>query len=232
MDRQWQHTWNTKRKTQSIRKKTSLVWLLTISLSIVLYLFCLLPYLSPWHSRGVPLPQGWVTRLPSPPHHKSYTHMAAPELLQTDVIRSCIGLGNCVLFCCCFCFFLNSSIFSHRDQQLIQISQSTPQDICILAGGWCWETATAFLVRKGNSSHHGGEVGSPADLWYSYLLPLCLGSTGHAGRIGRHSLRSRQQSTGGNLPIPFCPGEESIRKRDEVWVKMTHAVTSERKGCE
>lgn len=61
-------------KHSQSEKNPSLVCLLTISLSIVLYLFCLLPYLSPWHSRGVPLPQGWVTRLASP-HITSHTHI-------------------------------------------------------------------------------------------------------------------------------------------------------------
>jgi len=78
-------------------------------------------------------------------------------------------------------FVLNRITFICRDQKLTQVPQVPPQDVCIMAGGWWWETATGFLAHKSNSSHHGGEVSCPAALPYSHLRPLRPGSVWEAG---------------------------------------------------
>lgn len=110
-------------------------------------------------------------------------HRTAPELLWTGVIGSCIGLGSCVLFICLF--FNGTFFFPPSGQELIQISQSTLQDVYVV-GGWCWETVTGFLPCEGNGLHHRGKVSCTVDLWYSHLLPLCPGSTRNADRHGKH----------------------------------------------
>lgn len=54
------------------------------------------------------------------------------------------------------------------------------------------------------------------------MLADALGTDGEAGR----------RVLGGIWHLPLGPGEESIRKWEKVRVRVTHAVTSEREGCE